>query len=297
MANFLVEDFKKIFQGKDQILAQIIVINVSVFIVFNILDNFFPLSYWFMLPGNFLGVLTKPHTIFTYMFLHGGLFHILFNMLWLYWLGKIFIEYQGAKRFSAVYFMGGIAGGLLYILFNNMITGFGGLGGTTGLIGASAAVLAVVAAVGTLLPNYTIHLFLLGPVRMKYLAIGAVVISSLLDLSVNTGGKISHLGGAAFGFLYVRSLQRGKDLGEVFYKVSDFFKFLFAKKPKKMKVTYSRAKAGGNKRATNSPSSKSSTTPSVDQAVIDRILDKISKSGYDSLTKEEKSILFKASNN
>jgi membrane associated rhomboid family serine protease len=283
MANFIIEDVKNIFKGKDTILSQIIVLNVAVFIVFNIIENFYPIKFWFMLPGNLLGLITKPHTIVTYMFLHASFFHILFNMLWLYYMGQILIEYLGTKKFSAAYFLGGIAGGLAFVLFSNIVSGINGLG-SLGLVGASGAVMAVVFAVATLLPEFTFRLFLIGNVKMKYVAAGALILTSVLDFSVNTGGKIAHFGGALFGFVYIKYLQKGNDLGEPFYKVVNFFKYLFSSKPKKMKVTHR-----------NSNPKHSAAAPKAKQEVIDRILDKISKSGYDSLTKEEKEILFKMS--
>jgi len=283
MANFIVDDIKNIFKGKDLILSQIIVLNVAVFIVFNIIENFYPIKFWFMLPGSLLGFITKPHTIVTYMFLHAGFFHILFNMLWLYYMGQILIEYLGTKKFSAAFFLGGISGGLAFVLFSNILNGING-SGSLGLVGASGAVMAVVFAVATLLPEFSIRLFLIGNVKMKYLAAGALILTSVLDFSVNTGGKIAHFGGALFGFIYIKYLQKGQDLGEPFYKVVNFIKYLFASKPKKMKVTHKTAKPKPN-----------APQPKAKQEVVDRILDKISKSGYDSLTKEEKEILFNMS--
>lgn len=287
MANFIVEDIKKIFSGKEQILSQIIVVNVLVFIVFNIIESAFsfPISKWFLLPGNLLGLITKPHTIITYMFLHAGFFHILFNMIWLYWMGRLLVEYIGAKKFSAIYFLGGIAGGLAFVLLSNLTSGLGGFSGAIGLVGASGAVLAVVAAAGTLLPEFTINLLFIGNVRLKYVAVGAVILTSILDFNVNTGGKIAHLGGALFGFLYIKSLQKGNDLGVYFYKIVDLLKSIFKPRPKKMKVTYTN----------QNQTTPRKTASKANQAVIDKILDKISKSGYDSLTKEEKEILFKMS--
>lgn len=289
MANFIVEDIKRIFRGNGNILEQIIVLNVAAFIVFNIVDNFFPLTSYFLLPGTFGAFITQFWGLLTYMFIHAGFFHILFNMLWAYWIGRILLEYLGPQKFSAIYFLGGIAGGIAFLLLNSVLASTGSPMAGSGLVGASAAVMAIVAAVGTLLPNYTLHLFLIGPVRMKYLALGILVLTSIIDFSVNTGGKIAHLGGAAFGYLYIKALQSGKDIGSPYYATANFFKRLFTK-GSKMKVTYRNTKTS---RTRAKASSSSVASPSQEE--IDRILDKISKSGYDSLTSKEKEILFKIS--
>lgn len=296
MANFIFDDLKKVFQDRDNMMSKIIVLNVIIFVLFNIIDNLvFPISKWFALPGNFFDLLLKPWTIVTYMFLHGGLFHILFNMLWLYWMGKILIEFVGIKRFTAAYFLGGLAGGLAFIIMHNIFGIFGNsefVG--NGLIGASAGVMSIVFAAATVVPDYTLRLFLLGDVKLKYLAVGALVLTSLLDFSVNTGGKIAHLGGAAFGYLFIKQLQNGFDMSKNFHRLFDTIEALFSSKPKmravkeKSKVTSSNVK---NKKSDNSPN----FTKTDIQKKTDDILDKISKSGYDSLTKEEKDFLFRVS--
>jgi len=121
MANFILEDLKQIFGKRNNILSQIIVLNVAVFIVFNIIENFYPISNWFALPGTFGEYILKFWTLISYMFLHGGFFHILFNMLWLYWMGQILLEYLGAKKFTAIYFFGGIAGGAAFLIINQAL--------------------------------------------------------------------------------------------------------------------------------------------------------------------------------
>ena len=284
MANFILEDLKQIFGKRNNILSQIIVLNVAVFIVFNIIENFYPISNWFALPGTFGEYILKFWTLISYMFLHGGFFHILFNMLWLYWMGQILLEYLGAKKFTAIYFFGGIAGGAAFLIINQVLVSTAGFPLGIGLVGASAGVMAVVFAVATLLPEYQVRLMFIGPVKMKYLAIGSLILTSLLDFSVNTGGKIAHFGGAFFGFLFIRALQKGKDYSIPFYQVINAFKKPFLKK-KPIKVAYKSPK----------PVTKKTKSNTQDQVVIDSILDKISKSGYDSLSKEEKEILFKMS--
>lgn len=268
---------------------RIILINSVVFLLVNIIEQSLRFSksehsllYWLALPGNTLLALTHTWTFITYMFLHEGLLHILFNMLWLYWLGKIFVEYLGSKRLVAVYLLGGISGGLLFLLtavlfplhFNN-----------TFLLGASAGVMAVVIATAVLLPNYVIHLLFFGPVKLKYLALVSFILTSIIDISQNTGGKISHIGGALFGALFTLQHQKGNDITKPINAFFDWVLSLF-KKRSTIKVSY-RKKSVSDEEYNLSQKAK--------QQKIDTILDKISKSGYESLTKDEKDFLFKTS--
>ena len=171
MANFILDDFKRIFTG-DNPLSKIIVANVIIFLITELFGRFIPIVNWFAIPGDATYFLLHIWSAVTYMFLHANFMHILFNMIWLYWIGKILLEYLGPRRFVAIYFLGGIAGGLLYSISFNLLAAVGSfpMGGL--LLGASAAVMAIVVASATLLPDYRINIFLLGPVPLKYLAIG-----------------------------------------------------------------------------------------------------------------------------
>jgi hypothetical protein len=211
------------------------------------------------------------------MFMHAGILHILFNMLWLYWMGQIFEEYLGNKRTIGLYIMGGLAGALAYLLCLNLIPAFTNSNAAVGstIVGASASVMAIVVATATLLPNYTISLILFGPVKLKWLVLVILAIDFLGIVGPNAGGEIAHLGGALLGFIYVKQLQKGHDwIGGI----SGIFR-----SRSKLKV------------AAKNTSKNSAEYPRQDE--IDRILDKISQSGYDSLSKQEKEILFRASNN
>lgn len=229
------------------------------------------------LPAYLPKLLTRFWTPFTYMFMHAGIFHILFNMLWLYWFGQIFEEYLGKKRTLGLYILGGLSGAFLFVLAFNTIPAFTHIhaANTTVMVGASASVMAVIVATATLLPDYTIPLIFIGPVRLKWLAIFFVVIDFLGITGLNAGGEISHLGGALFGYVYVVQLQKGHDwignIGRLF------------KTRSKLKIAA--------KNITKDPSARPR------QEDVDLILDKISRSGYDSLSKQEKEILFRASNN
>lgn len=282
------DDLKNTFTRSGNGLLRIIRINVIIFLLVNIIDhilrlaeNQFSLVYQLALPGNPLLALKHFWTFFTYMFLHEELFHILFNMLWLYWLGKIFVEYLGSKRLIGVYLLGGLSGGVLYI-FSSLI--FPSYFSNTLLLGASAGVMAVIIALALFLPDHVIHLLFFGGVRLKYLALVSFILTSILDLSQNTGGKISHIGGALFGMLFMLQYKRGTDLTLPLTALWNKISSLFSSSPK-IKVSY-------RKKVSDEDYNLKQKTQ---QERIDRILDKISKAGYESLTKEEKDFLFKSS--
>jgi membrane associated rhomboid family serine protease len=239
-------------------------------------------------PGS---MLLKPWTLISYMFVHVGLFHLLGNMLILYFAGRIFSDLLNAKRFTAVYFMGGIAGFLAYFAAFNLFPVFSGAQGL--IYGASASVIAILVALATYMPNMEVRLILIGNVKLKWIAVFFVALDIAFLDSTNSGGHIAHLGGAAFGYLFSLSLKNGQDWSKYFWGVVNFFGELIKPKPK-MKVA-------GQAPRTAQQGSNTATAPyrrekgSAEQEKIDAILDKISRSGYDSLTKAEKEFLFKAS--
>jgi membrane associated rhomboid family serine protease len=275
-------------------LTKLIFINTGVFLVITIASIIGFLLRNELIASKVVSILSvpastgefirRPWTLVTYMFTHKELLHILFNMLWLYWFGKIFLEYLDQKKLVAVYITGGLAGAILYILSFNIFPAFRDSVSASVAIGASASVMAIVIAVAAWVPDYTIHLFLLGRVKLKYMALAMFILTSFVDFSVNSGGKIAHIGGALAGYLYAVSLRRGKDPGRWVNKFLDFFATMFRPR-RKMKVTY-------RKPATDYDYNKVKTE---NQARINSILDKISKGGYDSLTREEKEILFRES--
>ncbi len=291
----MVDDLKNAFRKQNNGLVQLIVINVGIFLVmvtllllFKVLgkSNYFTyIADYLFLPGDIWHFIVRPWTLVTYFFVHdiGSIFHILFNMLFLYWFGKLIDEYLGNRRLINLYTLGGLAGGLAYLLIANLIPGLAG--GT--LIGASGAVFAVVVGAATLMPNYTFMLFLLGPVRIKYIAAFYVAMSYIgLAAGGNVGGNMAHLGGALMGFLFISQLNKGNDLGRPLTRFFEWTRGLFRAKPK-MKVTYRNTVGGTTKTA--------SYSGMPDDEEIDAILDKINRSGYESLTKEEKQKLFRAS--
>lgn len=289
----LWDDIKKSFRQGNS-LIKLIYINIAVFILVALtaitgflLTN--PLIAektidLLAVPSSLKSLLIKPWTLFTYMFLHKDVWHILFNMLWLYWFGTIFLQYLDQKKLVSVYLLGGISGAVLYILSFNIFPVFRDIVSESVAIGASASVMAVVIAIAAYVPDYTVSLFLFGRIKIKYMALAIFVLTSFMDFSVNSGGKLAHIGGALFGYLYTLNLRQGKDLGKGINRIIDSV-VTFLKPGKKMKVTY-------KKPADDYEYNK---VKAEQQTKINAILDKISKAGYDSLTKEEKDTLFRES--
>ena len=287
------DDIKKTFRNGSN-LTRIIYINIAVFILITLtaitgfLLNNNSISETVLnllsVPSSLKALALRPWTIITYMFLHKDIWHILFNMLWLYWFGKIFLEYLDQRKLVAVYLLGGLSGAILYILSFNIFPAFTGAVDESVAIGASASVMAVVIAIAAYVPDYTVQLFLLGRIKIKYMALAIFILTSIMDFSVNSGGKLAHIGGAFLGYFYSLNLRQGRDIGKSFNKVIDSLA-TFLKPRKKLKVTYKKPKNDYDYNKIR-----------IDhQKKINHILDKISKGGYDSLTREEKETLFKES--
>jgi len=287
------DDIKSTFRHGSN-LTRLIYINIAVFILITISSVIgFLLTNpgisdkvvdVFSVPASLTSLLARPWTLLTYMFTHKDIWHILFNMLWLYSFGRIFLEYLDGRKLVAVYLLGGISGALVYILSFNIFPAFAGVLDESVAIGASASVMAVVIAISAYVPDYSVQLFLFGRIKIKYLALGIFVLTSVMDFSINSGGKLAHIGGALFGYFYTINLRHGKDMGKGFNSILDFFATLF-KPRKKLKVTHKKV-------ATEYEYNKIKVEH---QKMINTILDKISKGGYESLTKEEKETLFRES--
>jgi membrane associated rhomboid family serine protease len=220
------------------------------------------------------------------MFLHKNFLHILFNLLWLYWFGRIFLEYLDGKKLVGVYILGGLSGAFLYILAYNIFPVFFKQLQMSYALGASAAVMAIVISISVYVPNYSVYLLFIGRVKIIYIAIIGFLVTSLFDFSINTGGKIAHIGGALFGFLFILQYRKGRDMTRGLSRFLDAIIGLFKPKPK-VTVTHRRSETDYDY----------NIRKKEEQVEIDRILDKIAKSGYDSLTKQEKDILFRQSKN
>jgi len=288
----IVDELKQNFK-KGNNLTRLIYINVGVFIIVNLINLVYWLAtrgsvdFWFLTyPSNIFLFFHRPWTIVTYMFMHSqtDIWHIVFNMLWLYWFGQIFLQYLDQKKLLTVYILGGFAGALLYTLVYNIFPAFELERFGSTMVGASAAIMAVVIAIATIVPNYTIQLLLLGRVKLKYIAIFTVVIDLISIQSSNAGGHIAHIGGALFGYIYAVRYLKGHDFTTGFTKFLNSFFSLF-KPRKRMKVTYKKPV----------DDYEYNRTKVEEQKEIDRILDKIAKGGYESLSKNEKDFLFKSS--
>jgi len=279
-------------------LVRLIYANLAVFIGIKVLYLFFWLMQagsspdvwaqnWLAVPSEPSTLLTRPWTILSYMFLHLDFFHLLGNMLWLYFLGQLFVQFLGEKKLWTVYIAGGIAGAVLYILFFNVFPVFDQVNPFAKALGASASVMAVVVAIGTYAPDFSIRLLFLGNIKLKYIAIFSFVIDVINISNSNAGGHIAHIGGAALGFFFAKQWKKGKDITSWVDAATSFLLAIFKASPKpKMKVKHKRSNSEYDY----------NTRKKEEQLVVDAILDKISRSGYDSLTKSEKDILFKASN-
>ncbi|MDD4822564.1 MAG: rhomboid family intramembrane serine protease [Bacteroidales bacterium] len=278
-------------------LMRLIYINVGVFLITRLAVVFlrlFNIDYSFLLnlelPASVLSFLTHPWTLFTYMFLHEEIMHLFFNMLWFYWFGKLFLQFFNQKQLTVLYLFGGISGGLLYVLAYNLFPFFDGYEAHSYLIGASAAILAIVIGVASYAPTTKLNLMFIGEVSLRTIAIVTVLIDLLSITSENAGGHWAHLGGILIGFVYGSMMKNGYDLTRFFVQrfesVLSFFSRSRDRKPK-MKVTYQDVRRESdwdyNARKQN------------EEKDIDLILDKIKKSGYESLSADEKKRLFDSS--
>ena len=271
-------------------LTKLIYINILIWVVVRLTFVGYKLSgadgsvilSWLALPASFQLLLTRPWTVFTYMFLHFEFLHILFNVLWLYWFGRIFLEYHNERKLLSLYLFGGLSGGLAYMLSYNLIPVFGDSIFTSQLLGASAAVIAIVIAISVYVPNHVIHLVFLGPVKIVWIAVVSVILY-IIDLSGdNAGGNFAHLGGVIWGWFYMSQLMAGRDITGWFDRGLRTFLSWFTPH-QKLRVKYDSV----------NPDHIYNRTKVSQQEEINRILDKIGQSGYESLTYEERETLFK----
>lgn len=288
----------KHFFFRGSALARLIGINLAVFIAVNLIRVLFflfdnggigeTLSQWLGIPSNVHVVLHRPWTLLTYMFLHFDLLHILFNMIVLYVGGRLFSDFIGSSRLVPTYLFGGIAGAVFYVASFNIFPAFREVVAYSVAIGASASVLAIFIAIAVYMPNYSLPLLLLGRIRLKYIALFFVVMDLISIDKGNPGGHLAHLGGAAWGFFYATMLKKGLDPARGTGAWMDAVAGLFRRKPR-LRVEYHRDRPLTDEEYNDRKAS--------DREKMDHILDKISRHGYDSLTKEEKQFLFRMGNN
>ena len=298
------DNLKNAFNRQDNSLYKLLAINLIAFFVLLIARVFLTLSgygevykegmEWIMMPASVSTLATQPWAPFTYMFLHEGLFHILFNLLFLYYFGLLVHQYIGSRLLANLYLLGGLFGAGFYVLIYNIAPYFSQNVDNSLMLGASAGVFAVVVGAATLAPQTTFFLFLLGPVKIVYIAGFYILLSFANSIGENAGGEIAHLGGAMLGFGYIFLLRKGWDLGIPIQKIGMFFENLFHSRAPKVSYRRSTTTATGS-RSAKTEQTHSVTKDALSQEEVDKILDKIAEKGYEGLTKEEKRKLFEYS--
>ncbi len=284
-----ISDRIKYFISQKTVLSRLMLVNICIWIIclfisvftwlFNVSDISF-VTKLFAVPSDIAVLAEKPWTIFTYMFLQEQFWHLFFNMLMLYYGGKIFLQYFSQKQLLITYIFGGFFGALFFILAFNAFPAFESIKDTAFALGSSASVLSILVAAATYQPDYQLNLFLLGRVKMKWVAIIFVIIDFLSITNGNSGGHIAHLGGALWGFIYAYMLRKNIDI------------YLIFKRKPRIKVKY---KKKDNHQQRPKTDEQYNAERAMEQEEVDRILEKIAKNGYASLSEKEKEYLFKQS--
>ena len=294
------ELIKRIFLGRN-VLSRLILINTVIFLMTAVVhlvtwllgipehSGLTLLGSYLALPSGLSRLSARPWTLFTYMFLQEGFLHWLFNMIILYFGGILFTEYLSQRKLLMTYLFGGLAGAVFFVLAFNLFPVFVTMRQNSVALGASASILAIIIAISTYVPDYTVHLFLLGKVKLKWIALAFVLLDLLSIPSNNPGGHIAHLGGALYGFIWALSLRRGND----FLRIFDGIKMPDINPERRKYKKFDTSRPASGHPITDEEYNRKRATSQVE---IDKILDKISKSGYSSLTKAEKELLFKSSN-
>jgi len=289
----IIDDIKETFRSGNMI-TRLIIINVSIFVVTALTNAFAPsfyqgtLVHWIAVPGDPISLLFKPWTILTYMFVHGGLGHIFWNMLFLYWFGRIVGDMIGDKHILPIYIVGGLAGAVVYILSYYFLIGEVG----TYMVGASAAIMALVIIAGRINPEKELRLILIGPVRIKFVILAFILMDLIfIGKNSNTGGHIAHIGGMVMGWLYFNQIGQGNDLEKRINGVFDWLGGLFSSSPRRKSPLKVKFKSDKIKTMSEHRSGQNDSM----QQEVDEILDKIKRNGYESLTDVEKETLYQAS--
>lgn len=274
------------------VAVYIIVVLIGVFsVLLNAGDYGNSFVRYFELPSSLRLLMYRPWTLLTYMFLHADFMHLLWNMLALYFFGRVFLDFYSVRHFVGTYILGGLFGGVAFVLSYNLFPYFAPYVDNSYLVGASASVLAVVVASAVRNPGYRINLLLVGSVKLSVFAIVTVAISVLMLSGNNAGGNFAHLGGAVAGWLVAHMLNRGVDVTNMVNKPVDWAMALrrraCAPRKKKTKFKYT---AGAR-----AADYEYNAHRKASEAEVDKILEKIKKGGYSSLTEEEKKHLFEAS--
>lgn len=287
------EEIKNFF-FRGSALSRLIGLNVLIFLIVSLLRVLFflfnehqlsqQLSEWLGISSNVHVLILRPWTAISYMFLHFDMLHILFNMIVLYVGGRLFSDFIGSERLVPTYLFGGLSGAVFFVAAYNFFPVFSDVVGNSLAIGASASVLSIFIAIAVYMPNYRLPLVLLGAIRLKYIAIFFVVLDIISIDKGNPGGHLAHLGGACWGFFYATLLKSRKDPAKAVGLWFDAIVSIFSRKPR-FKVEYTRGRPLSD--------DDYNEVKARERKKMDEILDKISRAGYDSLTTEEKSFLFK----
>ena len=294
-----IDDIKRSYtQGS--MLLKLIFINIGVFVLlhvvalgFLLMNADYSIAGWVEVPSDLGLLLRRPWTLLTYMFVHYGFLHILFNMLWLYWLGRIFMEYFSPKQLTGVYLLGGLGGAILYLLAYNCLPYLKAQPGTAYLFGASASVVAIVVATAVYAPEYRIGLLFLGEVPLKWVALVTVAIAILGLDAGNVGGNLAHIGGGIVGAWFALRIKQGRDITRPLNAAIDAVVGLFNGRSWKLPKFEKKTTTKYSQTQTQPRGARPAETVSEEE--LDKILGKIKVAGYDALTDEEKDKLFKAS--
>lgn len=285
----IIEDLKTQYKTggiTQQLIFWNIGIAVPLFLLYSFSnDTYVAIMSWIQLTSDPFDLILKPWTLITYAFLHVGILHLLFNMLMLNFAGRLFLTFFTQKQFLGLYILGAIFAGLVFVgsffLFDVKAP----------IIGASGAIMAILIGVAAYSPLYQIRMLLIGTVKLWHIAFVFLILDLIQIPTDNMGGHIAHLGGALFGFIYIKLLQNGTDLSLIVSRTIDFFANIF--KPRKG-TPFKKVHRNVNVSPPKQKVASKIVVKDKTQQQIDEILDKISQSGYDSLTKEEKEFLFKA---
>ena len=298
----IIDDIKRLYSG-GSMLMRLIIINIGAFIVLRLtilvawlvgVDGM-SLLRWVELPASLPLLARSPWTLLTYMFAHYDVWHVIFNMLWLYWLGRIFMEFFSPKQLMGVYLLGGWGGAILFLLCFNLLPHL--TGSNVFLIGASASVIAIIVATAVYVPDYKIGLLFIGEVALKWVVIVTLLIYLIGMMDGNYGGNIAHIGGALVGAWYGLSIKRGRDITRPLNAMIDAVVSLFNGRAMPRAGRKSQRRRAAAPSPGNANKRTTSTTPpdAVSEEELDRILKKIKDAGYDALTDAERDKLFKVS--
>jgi membrane associated rhomboid family serine protease len=287
--------------------VSILFVSILFYLMTSTTDPYFDfIQEWFFFPSEIEKIPFRFWSIFTYMFLHdlGGVFHLLMNMLVLFWFGNQLSNLISNDKIFPIYIWGGVVGALFFVIGYNIFPVFWGY--TSDLVGASASVMAIVLAAATLKPKRKMRFFIIGEIELQYIALAWIVYNIIVTLRVNPGGALAHLGGAFIGWFFIYQLRKGVDLSIPINKVVDFFmrrksrptKFKAKKKQQRAESPY-KAKMKVYKGSQKSDYYGNEYGRSFMQKYkdlsreecLDTILDKIKRSGYDSLSEDEKVFL------